>query len=170
MDVKIMVCRELSPNRPFSDRYYFEDSSAKKNADRCWELLSRLNNLTEYGEEFGVFETRQHNMDYVCCWYAGYRRIDEEEVTLVLHFNIMDDSKKEGFRIFFRLHNYAPKDRLKNPRKESEKCISVPDIDYTENELVEILKEYLRSLKANWEVAEESLTKRRPGKNQRNKV
>jgi len=163
-----MDCHELSPNMPFSDRYYFEDSSAKKNADRCWELLSRLNNQADYGEEFGVFETRQHNMDYVCCWNVGYRRIDEEEVTFVLHFNIMDDSKKEGFRIFFRLPNYAPKDRLKNPKKESEKCISILDNDYTENELVEILNEYLRSLKANWEVAEESLTKRKLCKDQRN--
>jgi hypothetical protein len=165
-----MVCRKLSPNMPFSDRYYFEDSSAKKNADRCWELLYRLNNRADYGEEFGVFETRQHNMDYVCCWYAGYRRIDEEEVTLVLHFNIMDESKKEGIRIFFRLHNYAPKNRLKNPKKESEKWVSIPYSDYTENELVEILNEYLRRLKANWEDAEESLTKRKQCKDQRNKV
>ncbi len=79
----------------------------------------------------------------------------------------MDDSKKEGFQIFFRLPNYTP-DRLENPRTESEKCISISDNDYTENELVEILNEYLRNLKANWDDVEQRL-KKRLGNNQRNK-
>lgn len=165
-----MVCRELSPEKPFSDFYYFENNNAKSNAEKCWRLISNLNSQIDSNEDFGIFETRQHNtISYVCCWYVGFRKKDEKRVTLVLHFNILEKGEKEGIRVFFRLNDYAPKNRLKKVRKETEKSISISDCDYTETELVTLLNEYLKNLREEWEQAKEFLTKRKPCQNQRGK-
>lgn len=151
-----MVCREITPNMPFSEYYYFEDERYRKYAIECKNLLDRFN-------ELGIYESRKHKGNYVC-WYVSFKNVYEEKICFILHFSIL----KSKFRIFFRFHTYAPKDKLKRYTWElTDKWISIPNNDYNEEQLKEIISDYLKEVKENWEEVEKHCQKRLPCKNQK---
>lgn len=141
-------CRQINRNMSFSDYYYFEDKRYSKYAIECKNLLNKLS-------ELGIYETRKHKGNYVC-WYVGFKDVHEEKICFILHFNIL----KSKFRIVFRFHNYAPKHKLKSYTWElADKWISIPHDDYSEEELIEIIDDYLRAVKENWGKIEKSVKK-----------
>jgi hypothetical protein len=164
-----MVCREITPNMSFSEYYYFENPNGKVNAIKCWNLLKKLEKQDDSTKEFGIWETRQHNNDdYVCCWYVGFKKFNEEKVYLVLHFDIRSYDKKDGIRIYFRLDKYAPNlDSFSWALKDKWKMIL--NSDYNEEQLIEKLNEYLGNVRENWKDVEQTCKKRKPCTYQRKK-
>lgn len=172
----LMVCREncceITPNMTFSE-YYFEDPRGKTYADKCWNLLKRLDKQTNSSKEFGLFETRKHGMSYICCWYVGFRKVDEKKVCYILHFDIEVSDIKVHFRC--TKGDYVPineqtKDFYQDPSNGFKNTSYNKFVNaYGEDNLVKIIKEYLKNIKKNYSVVEKQCRKREPCGDQRGK-
>jgi len=157
-----MVCRKIEPNTPFSDYYYFEDGDEqyRENAVRCKNLLDKLNELQ-------IYESRKHTWNYVC-WYVSFKSLYEKKICLILRFEI----RKTNICIYFQSSKYVSKEKLVHGEKVDPHTNWLPVYynNYDELQLREMIDEYLRKIKRNWEEIEEHCQKRHPCENCKKQV
>lgn len=145
-------CLEIKPNTPFT-KYFFEDEQFYAYAERCKKLIDGFSGLE-------IYETRRHNKDKYVCWYVSFKGIRPERICFILQFEI----RKSNATIGFRCADFAPRDRFKKTPSTVNRGMSLGILynHYTENELAEIIAEYLRRIEPSFKADNLNCQKRHP--------
>ena len=154
-------CLVIFPDTPF-EKWYFSNKEGKNYAEKCKRLIYAFNK--PYTLE--VYETRRHEKgSYVCCWYVSFEGIRPKKISYILQFEI----RKSNATIGFRCADYTPKEKFrKKPsiinRGKSEGILYN---DYNETELIEMIEEYLRRIRKDFDEDKLHCKKRHPCESQR---
>lgn len=151
-------CLEIKPNTPFTE-YYFDHEQFHAYAEKCKNLIDRFSVLE-------IYETRRHNKGKYACWYISFKGIRPERICFILQFEI----RKSNATIGFRCADFAPKDRFKKTPSIINRGTSLDILynHYTENELAEIIAEYLKQIEPSFKAGNLSCQKRHPCEDKRN--
>ena len=149
-------CLEIKSDTLFEE-WYFENNLYREYAIKCKALLDKMVSLKPY-------EARKHKKGKYVCWYVGFKDNHEEKICLILRPEI----RKSDICFYFQSPKNVSKDTLKHGEKaNSIGWLPVKYNNYKENELIKMIKGYLKNVKENWEEVEKSCQKRRPCENQK---
>ena len=109
------------------------------------KLLDNFRNLR-------VWEARCHgNEPYPCtCWYVSFSDIRNEEICIILHFDI----SPSNIYIYFRFLGYAPQDVLNKGAwgiRGTWKYLRYNDYIESEEELAKVLENYLKNIRFDFD-------------------
>jgi hypothetical protein len=143
-------CQKIDSKTPFN-LWYFSDERYRENAETCKTLIDKIKGIQ-------VYESHLEEAGFVC-WFAAFNDILEEKIAYVLHFDV----RKEDIYIYFRYVEYVQLEKL---RKYNwfirDKKIYIHYKDYDENEIIQLVSNYVKRIETPFKTGKVKCKKRLP--------